>query len=169
VTGNPSQGAVIYTDGACIGSGGSCPGGYAALILVGDREQIVTGRSLATTNTAMELMGAISALEALPPSIPATIHSDSQYVVTGAMERLPWWRSRGWRIVKGGKLANKDLWQRLAHLVTARPVTWVWLRGHAGDVRNEQVHFLAYAEARLAAASVNTSIPEGRPVRLGKK
>jgi ribonuclease HI len=168
VTGDPSQGVVIYTDGACIGSGSSCPGGYAALILIGDREQVVTGRSLATTSAAMELMGAISALEALPPAIPATIHSDSQYVVTGAMERLPWWRSRRWRIVKGGKLANKDLWRRLAHLLNERPVTWNWLKGHAGDIRNEQVHLLAYAEARLAAASVNTN-PKGQPMRLGKK
>jgi len=145
-------GATIYTDGACIGSGGGSPGGYAALILIGDREEIIRGQSLATTNTAMELMGAVRALEALPPFIPAAIYSDSQYVVRGATEQLPWWRSRRWRIVKGGKLANRDLWQRLAALMEERPVSWFWVRGHAGDVRNEQVHALAYQEARKAAA-----------------
>jgi ribonuclease HI len=147
------NGALIYTDGACIGSGGGCPGGYAALILLDGEERIVSGQSLATTNTAMELMGALMALEALPPHIPAAIYSDSQYVILGATERLPWWRSRGWRIIKGGKLANKDLWQRLAALQGERPVTWHWVRGHAGDPRNEHVHTLAYGQARLAAAA----------------
>ncbi|MBF9233641.1 ribonuclease H family protein [Microvirga alba] len=144
--------AVIYTDGACIGSGGNSPGGYAAVILIEGEERLVVGRNPATTNTAMELMGAICALEALPPLIPAIIHTDSQYVILGATERLPWWRSRGWRIVKGGKLANKDLWQRLAALMHERPITWSWLKGHAGDIRNEQAHALAYTQARQAAA-----------------
>lgn len=145
--------ALIYTDGACIGSGGSCPGGHAALILIGDDERIVVGQNLATTNTAMELMGVIQALEALPPGIAAQVHTDSQYVITGATISLPWWRSRRWRIVKGGKLANRDLWQRLAALLEERTVTWTWIRGHSGHPRNEQVHLLAYQEARLAAAA----------------
>jgi ribonuclease HI len=145
--------ALIYTDGACIGSGGGCPGGYAALVLLNGREQIITGQSLATTSSAMELMGVISALEALPAHSRAEIYSDSQYVVIGVTERLPWWRSRGWRIIKGGKLANKDLWQRLSELQKERAITWHWLKGHAGDPRNERVHALAYGQACLAAAA----------------
>jgi len=145
--------AIIFTDGSCIGSGGLCPGGYAALILMGSSEMVIRGRSLATTNTAMELHGVISALEALPPLIPATIYTDSQYVVTGATERLPWWRSRRWRIVKGGKLANKDLWQRLSLLMDDHPISWRWIKGHAGNARNEQVHQWAYMEAQKAAAA----------------
>jgi ribonuclease HI len=145
--------ALIYTDGACIGGGGGCPGGYAALVLLNGREQIITGQSLATTSSAMELMGVISALEALPAHTPAEIYSDSQYVVIGVTERLPWWRSRGWRIIKGGKLANKDLWQRLSELQKERAITWHWLKGHAGDPRNERVHALAYGQACLAAAA----------------
>jgi ribonuclease HI len=148
---NEEPDALIFTDGACIGSGGSCPGGWAALILIQGHEQVVVGRSLATTNTAMELMGAIQALEALPPAISARIHTDSQYVITGATVQLPWWRSRRWRIVKGGKLANRDLWQRLAALLEERSVTWSWIRGHSGHPRNDQVHLLAYQEARRAA------------------
>lgn len=155
--------AVIYTDGACIGSGRNCPGGYAAVILIGPEEQLLRGQSAATTNTAMELMAAIAALETLPPGLSATIHTDSHYVFFGVTERLPWWRSRGWRIVKGGKLANRDLWQRLARLVQERPVTWIWLKGHAGDRRNEQAHALAYGEARRAAGAT------GKHSKLGKR
>jgi ribonuclease HI len=148
-----TDGAVIYADGACIGSGSGCPGGYAALILLEGREQVVTGQSLATTSGVMELMGVISALEALPARIPATIYSDSQYVVIGVTERLPWWRSRGWRIIKGAKLANRDLWRRLSALQGERAIDWRWLKGHAGDLGNERVHALAYGQARLAAVA----------------
>jgi ribonuclease HI len=148
--------ALIYTDGACIGSGRGCPGGYAALIRIGEREQVVTGRSLVTTSGAMELMGVISALETLPVGVPATIYTDSQYVVTGVTERLPWWKSRGWRVMKGGRVANRDLWQRLSGLAGHRPVAWHWLKGHAGDPLNERVHALAYDEARRALLALKT-------------
>jgi len=76
--------ARIYTDGACIGNPG--PGGYAAIILIGDTEHIITGRDRDTTNNRMELMGAIRALEELQKGIPAIIHSDSQYVIKGITE-----------------------------------------------------------------------------------
>jgi ribonuclease HI len=153
MTRETGPGALIYTDGACIGGGRSRPGGFAALILIDGREQVILGRSVATTNTAMELLGAIEALEALPPAIPAVVHSDSQYVIKGVTVQLPWWRSRGWRIVKGGKLANRDLWQRLSLLLGERTVTWRWIKGHSGHPRNEQVHALAHREAHSAAAA----------------
>ncbi|MFC4171750.1 ribonuclease H [Microvirga sp. GCM10011540] len=146
--------AVVYTDGACMGRGRLRPGGYAAIILLGSREDIITGRSLATTNTAMELMGVVEALEALPPSIPVEIYSDSHYVIMGATKHLPWWRSRGWRIVKGGKVANKDLWQRLSLHLSGRSVTWNWVKGHSGDLHNERAHALAYQEAQGAARGI---------------
>jgi ribonuclease HI len=142
--------AVIYSDGACIGSGGRCPGGYAAIIRMGDEEQVVTGREASTTSTAMELMGVIGALAALPPGCPVGIYTDSQYVIAGATERLPWWRSRRWRTVKGGKVANRDLWERLSALSAGRTIAWHWVRGHSGDAMNERAHALAYAQARAA-------------------
>ena len=57
-----------YTDGACSGNPG--PGGWGALMQAKDGETVVKERELkggeaATTNNRMELMAAISALEAL--------------------------------------------------------------------------------------------------------
>jgi ribonuclease HI len=131
-----------------MGTGATRPGGYAALIRLDGEERIVSGRCLATTSSAMELTAVICALEALPQSVPARIYTDSQYVITGATERLPWWRSRGWRIVKGGRVANRDLWQRLSVLLNERTIQWHWVKGHAGDPLNERVHGLAYAQAQ---------------------
>ena len=72
VTTNPNGTAMVFTDGACIGNPG--PGGYAAIILIGHTEQIITGRDLETTNNRMELLAPIRALEELPQGIAATIH-----------------------------------------------------------------------------------------------
>ena len=54
---------LIYTDGACRGNPG--PGGWGAVLIYGDKEREICGGEPATTNNRMELMAAISALEAL--------------------------------------------------------------------------------------------------------
>ncbi|HRE43461.1 MAG TPA: ribonuclease HI, partial [Terricaulis sp.] len=53
----------IWTDGACSGNPG--PGGWGAILRYGDTEKELNGGERATTNNRMELMAAISALEAL--------------------------------------------------------------------------------------------------------
>ncbi|MET0427743.1 MAG: ribonuclease H [Microvirga sp.] len=155
------SGILVYADGSCIGSGRRCPGGYAALILDGRTEHVVTGREPETTSTAMELMGVIRALETLPAGRAVTVVTDSRAVITGATERLPWWRSRRWRIVKGGKVADRVLWQRLSALMEGRVITWRWVRGHAGDELNERVHALAQAEARAACLTARSAARSG--------
>ena len=54
---------VIYTDGACSGNPG--PGGWGAILTWGDKCKELSGGEATTTNNRMELMAAISALEAL--------------------------------------------------------------------------------------------------------
>ena len=68
-----------YTDGACSGNPG--PGGWGALMRAMDGDKIVKERELkggepATTNNRMELMAAISALEALARPTEITIVTD---------------------------------------------------------------------------------------------
>ena len=49
-------------------------------------------------------------------------------------------------------LKNRDLWERLFGLVWdgRRDVTFVWIRGHAGDPNNHRVDGLALAAALSA-------------------
>ena len=54
---------VIYTDGACSGNPG--PGGWGAILIAGGHRKELSGGETPTTNNRMELMAAISALEAL--------------------------------------------------------------------------------------------------------
>ena len=59
----PTKGLIIYTDGASRGNPG--PGGYGAILKWGYTEKELSKGYRKTTNNRMELLGAISALEAL--------------------------------------------------------------------------------------------------------
>lgn len=152
-----SSGVVeIWTDGACLGNPG--PGGWAAVLRLGEREKELVGGEPETTNNRMELMAAISALEALKRPSKVRLVSDSEYVVKGITEWLPGWRAKGWKKVK-----NRDLWERLAEVAGRHEVTWEWVRGHSGDVMNERVDRLAVAEAeRQKARPSGAGATEGR-------
>ena len=69
---------VIHTDGACSGNPG--PGGWGAILKFGDVEKELKGGEAHTTNNRMELMAAISALEALKKPCTVDLVTDSQYV-----------------------------------------------------------------------------------------
>jgi len=135
----------IHTDGACLGNPG--PGGWAALLRYGSTERELAGGEADTTNNRMELMAAISALEALKAPCEVVLHTDSQYVKKGIGEWLPNWIRRGWKTAAGEPVKNKDLWARLATANTRHQVQWRWVKGHAGHVDNERVDLLARAAA----------------------
>jgi ribonuclease HI len=101
--------AIIYTDGVCIGKAALRPGGWAAVIHIDQAERVILSSHPSTTITAMELTAAVRALEALPPGSSSTLYTDSAAVVAGITEHLPWWRSRGWRTIKGRKVQDREL------------------------------------------------------------
>ncbi len=68
-----------YTDGACSGNPG--PGGWGVLLVARDggrmlKERELSGGAAETTNNRMELMAAISALEALERTSVITVVTD---------------------------------------------------------------------------------------------
>ena len=135
----------IHTDGACLGNPG--PGGWGALLRWRGIERELAGGEPDTTNNRMELMAAISALEALKEPCDAILHTDSQYVRKGITEWMANWVRRGWKTAGGDPVKNRDLWERL-HAANARhKVDWRWVKGHAGDPDNERVDELARAAA----------------------
>jgi len=91
----------------------------------------------------MELMAAIAALEALKRPCLVDIHTDSQYLRNGIMSWINQWKRNGWRTADRKPVRNVDLWQRLDALLAHHGVRWHWVRGHAGDVRNERADRLA--------------------------
>jgi ribonuclease HI len=132
---------VIYTDGACRGNPG--PGGWAALLRMGDHEREIAGAEPLTTNNRMELTAVIRALQALKRPVQAQIYTDSEYVRRGITEWVPAWKTRGWRTADRKPVKNQDLWQQLDELVRNHRIEWHWVPGHAGVPDNERVDRLA--------------------------
>jgi ribonuclease HI len=137
----------IYTDGACSGNPG--PGGWGAILISGDREKELMGGEAATTNNRMELMAAISALEALKRPSLADIHTDSQYLRDGITKYINNWKRNGWRTAAKEPVKNVDLWQRLEAARDRHTVRWHWIKGHSGDQFNDRADELV-REARDA-------------------
>ena len=101
-----------------------------------------------TTNNRMELMGVIVALEALNRPCNVTLHSDSQYVVKAFNDHwIEGWVRRGWKTAAKKPVKNVDLWQRLLAAKEPHQVSFVWVKGHAGNPLNERCDELATTAA----------------------
>ena len=137
-----------FTDGACSGNPG--PGGWGVLMLAREggavvRERELQGGEALTTNNRMELMAAISALEALTRPVEITVVTDSAYVKNGVTEWIHGWKRNGWRTAGKDPVKNAELWQRLDAAQARHKVTWRWIKGHAGHAENERADALARA------------------------
>ncbi|HZO43692.1 MAG TPA: ribonuclease HI [Methylomirabilota bacterium] len=134
----------VYTDGACSGNPG--PGGWAAIIMDGDEERVVSGRAPRTTNQRMELQAVAEGLAAIPGSRRVHVYSDSAYIVNcfreGWWER---WEKNGWRNSQKQPVANRDLWERLLAETRRHDVAWHKVAGHSDDALNNRVDALARA------------------------
>jgi ribonuclease HI len=143
----PAHHVVIYTDGGCAPNPG--PGGWAAILRSGKHMKELKGGEPMSTNNRMELMAAISALEALKQPSLVDMHIDSQYVRDGIMKYINNWKRNGWRTASKEPVKNQDLWQRLDAARSQHTVRWHWVRGHSGDVYNDRADELV-REARDA-------------------
>ncbi len=77
------------------------------------------------------------------------LHSDSSYVVNGIEKG--WarkWRSNNWQKSDGSPVSNIDLWKRLLEAIEKLAVTFVWVKGHAGNELNEWCDKMAVKSAR---------------------
>jgi ribonuclease HI len=137
----------IYTDGGAKPNPG--PGGWGALLIAGnDYTKELSGAAPATTNNRMELTAAIEALRALKKPCQVTLHTDSEYLRNGIDDWLDDWLANGWMTTQDTPVQNRDLWQALHAETQRHTITWQWVKGHAGDARNERVDQLATAARR---------------------
>ncbi|NBC88937.1 MAG: ribonuclease HI [Alphaproteobacteria bacterium] len=139
----------IFTDGACKGNPG--PGGWGALLRMGEREKELSGGEAGTTNNRMELTAAIRGLSALKEPCRVDLYSDSKYVLDGITKWVHGWQKRGWVNAARKPVRNADLWRELIAAAARHEVTWHWVRGHSGHPENERVDRLASDEAERIA------------------
>ena len=82
----------------------------------------------------MEIMAVVEGLRTTPDKSKVAVFSDSTYVINTMTKN---WKRR----------KNKDLWDLLDQEVTSRDISWYWVKGHSGDLLNEEADRLAYGEA----------------------
>ena len=140
-----------FTDGGCRGNPG--PGGWGVILRFGDHERELNGSEPETTNNRMELLAAISALQALSEPCRVVLTTDSTYVKDGITKWIKNWKANGWRTAAKKPVKNQDLWQMLDAQCSHHQVDWRWVKGHAGHAENERADALANAAMDLLEKS----------------
>lgn len=147
----------IFTDGACSGNPG--PGGWGAILRHGATEKELSGGEADTTNNRMELLAAISSLNALKHACIVDLHTDSAYVRDGIDKWIHGWKKNGWKTADRKPVKNAELWQALDAARARHQVRWHWVKGHAGHPENERAD--ALARAGMAPFKPKKAKPDG--------
>jgi len=137
----------IYTDGSCIKNPGN--GGWAAIIFINNEKIVITGNKENTTNNQMELMAAIEALKKIPTGQKVQVYTDSKYLKIGMTEWINKWLQNNWKTSSKQKVKNLELWIELNEISKKHKIEWFWVKGHAGNLINEEVDALAKKAANL--------------------
>lgn len=115
----------IWTDGGCRGNGDADALGAWAFVAEDGHEEF--GAVENTTNNRTELQAIINAIRYAVGNRhqAVTIYTDSQLCINCATGK---WRQK----------KNTDLWRDYALTKRGVSVSFVWVRGHSGDPRNER-------------------------------
>ena len=113
------------------------------MLRFGGHERELRGSEEKTTNNRMELLAAISALEAMTEPCVVILTTDSTYVKDGITRWIRNWKANGWKTAAKKPVKNKDLWERLDAECLRHQVDWRWVKGHAGHPENERADGLA--------------------------
>ncbi|NCU55755.1 MAG: ribonuclease HI [Candidatus Fonsibacter ubiquis] len=106
---------IVYTDGSCLGNPGK--GGWAAVIIKNNQEEIIFGSEKNSTNNRMELTAAINAINN--------------------------WKNNNWKNANKKDVKNKDLWTKLDSLINKKQISWEWVKAHSINEYNNKVDILA--------------------------
>ena len=137
----------IYTDGACSGNPGK--GGFGVILNYKGKIKEISEGFECTTNNRMEIMAALTGLNALKEPCKVILYSDSKYLVDSVNQKwIDSWQKNGWKNSKREKVKNKELFEELIKLLTIHDVELRWVKGHDGHPENERCDFLATSAAK---------------------
>lgn len=128
----------IYTDGSCLGNTTGSPGGWAAILVYKQKEAVLRGFNIATTNNRMELTAVIKAIEKLTKPCDVTVFTDSTYVISSYYASNP--------------KKNLDLISDLNRVLAVgdHVLNFQHIYGHTGNVYNERCDRIAKEQAMKA-------------------
>lgn len=146
---SPQAEYIIYTDGSCLRNPDG-PGGWAAIVTHASSGETIELHDGApkTTNNRMELRAAVAALSHIEKPSSIALYTDSQYLKnTFTRHWIDNWKRNNWKTATGGDVKNRELWQELDALFQKHQVMFHWVKGHAGNEKNERCDQLAKSEA----------------------
>jgi ribonuclease HI len=128
---NKEEKIIIYTDGSCLGNPG--PSGWCFCLFENNKQWVVSGSEISSTNNRMELTAIIEALK-FTENTNCVIYTDSQLCLNCATNK---WRRK----------SNLDLWDLYNNASENKKIKWVWVKAHNGNKYNELVDKIARKEA----------------------
>lgn len=134
----------LYTDGACSGNPGQ--GGWGAVLIYRDCIRKISGYSPETTNNIMELTAVVEGIGILKEKCAVDVYTDSKYIVDAVNEWLPNWIRNGWVTSSKKPVKNIIYWKRIMELSQKHRIRWFWVKGHDGNVYNEECDRMAREE-----------------------
>ena len=129
----------IYTDGSC--NTKTKNGAWAAIILLGDRQETISGKATNTTNNRMELTAVIKSLEYVVHNKltdeTIQIYTDSQYVEK-IPQRVNNLELTNYITKKGRELPNAELVKYFTSLLKELKVNLIKVKAHqkSGNTAN---------------------------------
>ena len=95
----------------------------------------------------MELLASINALKEIKKRSRIVLYTDSKYLIDGINNWIKKWKSNNWKTSNKKDVKNKDLWLLLESCINFHSVTWIWVKGHSGNIFNEEADQLARKRA----------------------
>ncbi|GFN94536.1 ribonuclease h1 [Plakobranchus ocellatus] len=150
------DGVHVYTDGGCFDNGRN--GARAGIGVYWDCDdpnnvsERLPGRP---SNNRAEIHAAVKAVQiAKRRGIKNLIvHTDSQFLINGITKWIKGWKKNGWKLTTGHPVINKDDFVALDNELSDISVKWVYVKGHSGDLANEEADKLAKQGADKAELS----------------
>lgn len=131
ITMTNNQYAEVYTDGSCHTQ--LCVGGWAAIVFVGERKIVLSGKEKDTTHNRMELLAVINATEHILKNHKAVreirLVSDSQYVI-GLIDRQKKFIVGNYMTKAGKPIRNVDLVKCLLGLTKVISIQFEKIKAH---------------------------------------
>ena len=154
----------IYTKGTVTARNKPGCGGYAVLLCHNTLQKQLSCGFRFTTEERMNLMAAITGLEALESSYAVHLYTDYKRIVDAMTNRWPHdWKTNGWCYgntadsVNKSRVANADLWARLSELCDRHTVQFNWIENLSACSRHEKCNEVA----KEAATANELSNDEG--------
>lgn len=156
---NDRSAVEICVQASCRGAQG--PGGWAAVLRMGEHVKSISGGEPQTTSNAMLIRAATEGLRALTRSCRVFLYSNADYLTKGATEWIERWQSRNWRTRDGKAVANRAEWEALIEAMKPHQITWLSARGDLAPDDLEQAGALAAEAARRVLEEADKQNPDG--------